>query len=244
MTYTIGKGGIFMFERNEDYFEPQYAATSLQKHAVRTFGWMTLGLLVTTATAFAVYSTDLIYYIYTMRFAPLILIAAQFGVVIALGPRLMQMSATSAKLLFLAYSMLTGITFSTLALVYLPGTLAMAFLMTTVYFGSLAVIGYTTKMNLLRFGPILFGSLLALIITEVIMMFMGADTSTMLMSAIGLLIFTGLTAYDAQKMKALYASYEGDEEMLKKLSIYSAFELYLDFINIFLYILRFVGNRD
>mgnify|MGYP000473630798 CR=1 FL=1 len=74
-----------MFERNEDYFEPQYAATSLQKHAVRTFGWMTLGLLVTTATAFAVYSTDLIYYIYTMRFAPLILIAAQFGVVIALG---------------------------------------------------------------------------------------------------------------------------------------------------------------
>ena len=60
MTYTIGKGGIFMFERNEDYFEPQYAATSLQKHAVRTFGWMTLGLLVTTATAFAVYSTDLI----------------------------------------------------------------------------------------------------------------------------------------------------------------------------------------
>ena len=99
-------------------------------------------------------------------------------------------------------------------------------------------------MNLLRFGPILFGSLLALIITEVIMMFMRADTSTMLMSAIGLLIFTGLTAYDAQKMKALYASYEGDEEMLKKLSIYSAFELYLDFINIFLYILRFVGNRD
>ena len=112
-----------MFERNEDYFEPQYAATSLQKHAVRTFGWMTLGLLVTTATAFAVYSTDLIYYIYTMRFAPLILIAAQFGVVIALGARLMKMSATSAKILFLAYSMLTGITFSTLALVYLPGTL-------------------------------------------------------------------------------------------------------------------------
>ena len=88
-----------MFERNEDYFEPQYAATSLQKHAVRTFGWMTLGLLVTTATAFAVYSTDLIYYIYTMRFAPLILIAAQFGVVIALGARLMKMSATSAKIL-------------------------------------------------------------------------------------------------------------------------------------------------
>ena len=120
MTYTIGKGGIFMFERNEDYFEPQYAATSLQKHAVRTFGWMTLGLLVTTATAFAVYSTDLIYYIYRSSFTPLILIAAQFGVVIALGARLMKMSATSAKLLFLVYSMLTGVTFSTLALVYLP----------------------------------------------------------------------------------------------------------------------------
>lgn len=233
-----------MFEHNEDYFEPQVTATSLQKHAIRTFVWMTIGLLVTAATAFAVYSTDLIYYIYSNRFTPLLLIVAQLGVVIALGARLMKMSPTSAKALFLAYSILTGITFSTLAIVYLPGTIAMAFLMTAVYFGSLVVIGYTTKMNLLRFGPILFGGLLALIITEIIMMFIGADTGTMLISAIGLLLFTGITAYDAQKMKALYVSYEGNEEMLQKLSIYSAFDLYLDFINIFLYILKIVGKRN
>ena len=233
-----------MFHNNEEYFKPSYA-TSLQQHAVKTFVWMTIGLLVTAATAFAVFNSDLIYFIYGRgSFLPLVLIIAQFGVVIALGARLTKMSPTSAKVLFLAYSALTGVTFSTLGLAYALADLGIAFLITAVYFGSLVVIGYTTKMNLLRFGPLLFGGLLALIIVEVVMMLMGADTTTMAFSAIGLLLFTGITAYDAQKMKALYASYEGDEEMLKKLSIYSAFELYLDFINIFLYILRFVGKKD
>ena len=99
-------------------------------------------------------------------------------------------------------------------------------------------------MNLLRFGPILMGGLLTLIIVEVVMTLLGMDITTRGFTAIGLLLFTGITAYDTQKMKALYHSYEGDESMLSKLSIYSAFDLYLDFINIFLYILRFVGNRD
>lgn len=231
-----------MFERNEQYFEPEYI-TTIQKHAVRTFAWMAVGVLITAITAFAVYASDMTLTLLS-GYMPLVLLVAQFGVVIALASRLMKMSATRAKILFLAYAILTGITFSILGMAYLPGTLALAFLITAVYFGSLVIIGYTTKMNLLRFGPILFGGLIALIITEVIMMFMGVSTNTMIFSAIGLMIFTALTAYDTQKMKALYAQYSGDEAMLSKLSIYSAFELYLDFINIFLYILRFLGNRD
>lgn len=228
---------------NENYFEPELS-TDLQKHSVRTFGWMTIGLLVTTVVALVISTTDLIYTLFAIPYLPLILLVAQFGVVIALAGRIMKMSPASAKALFLVYAVIVGITFSTLGVVYDLGTLGLAFLVTAVYFGSLVVIGMTTKMNLLRLGPILFGSLLALIICEVIMMFMGVGTDTMLFSAIGLLIFTGITAYDAQKMKALYAQYEGDEVMLKRLSIYSAFDLYLDFINIFLYILRFLGNRD
>ena len=97
-----------------------------------------------------------------------------------------------------------------------------AFGITAVYFGCLVMIGYTTKMNLLRFGPILMGGLLTLIIVEVVMTLLGMDITTRGFTAIGLLLFTGITAYDTQKMKALYHSYEGDESMLSKLSIYSA----------------------
>lgn len=230
-------------QRNENYFEPEYT-TTLQRHAVRTFSWMALGLLVTTIVAFAVYSSNLIYVIYQYPFMPFVLLIAQIGVVVALGARIRKMSATGAKSLFLVYSALTGVTFSILGMVYLPATIALAFLVTTIYFGSLVVIGYTTKMNLLKFGPIIIGSLIALVITEVIMMFMNMSIDTMLISGIGLLIFTALTAYDAQKMKALYVQYQNDEVMLNNISIYSAFELYLDFINIFLYILRFLGKKN
>lgn len=228
---------------NENYFETEIG-TSLQRHVTRTFGWMTIGLLVTAAVAFAVSMTDLVYVIFSFRFAPWILLIAQIGVVVALVGRISKISPTNAKILFLLYSMLTGLTFSVLGIAYGIGTLALAFLVTAVYFGSLVTIGMTTKMNLLRFGPILFGGLIALIITQVIMMFMGVDTNSMLFCGIGLALFTAITAYDAQKMKALYMQNSGDEMMLKRLSIYSAFDLYLDFINIFIYILRFLGNRD
>lgn len=232
-----------MFERHEDYLEPELI-TSMQKHSVRTFAWMTIGLLITAVTAVVVYQSELMYVIYSNRFMPLIILVAQLGVVVALAARIMKMSPTTAKLTFVGYSILTGITFSTLAVVYPLGTIGVAFGISAVYFGSLVVIGYTTKMNLLRFGPILYGGLLAFIIVEVVMYFLGMDITTMVMSGIGLALFTGITAYDTQKMKALYAQYAHDETMLEKLSIYSALDLYLDFINIFLYILRFVSNKD
>jgi len=160
------------------------------------------------------------------------------------GARLHKLSTVTAKILFFTYAALLGITLSTLAFAYDLGSISIAFLVSLVYFGSLIVIGTRTKMNLLRFGPLLFGALLTFFIASVVMMLFNIDTNTMVMSFIGLLIFTGLCAYDAQKVKALYFQFEHDETMLKKISIYSAFELYLDFINIFLYILRMLGNRD
>ncbi|MEG1474116.1 MAG: Bax inhibitor-1/YccA family protein [Longicatena sp.] len=228
---------------NENYLEPEYT-TTLEKHSLRTFGWLTLGLFITSAVAFLLSVSKLTYVLYDNPFIPVILIFSQLGVCITLGVRVKKMKPTTAKILFIVYSVLTGITFSAIGLLYTNATIALAFLMTTIYFGSLVIIGFTTKMNLLRFGPIIFASLFSLILVEVIMMLMGANTDTMLFSAIGLLIFTALTAYDAQKMKALYTKYEGDETMLRRLSIYSAFDLYLDFINIFLYILQFIGEKD
>lgn len=234
-----------MYQRhNEANAYVDRSTMSLQKYAMRTFSWMGLGLLVTFLVAFLVLSTNLVYVIYGSRFTPLLIMVAQIGVTVAFASRLSKMSVSSARVLFLVYAALLGVTFSTIGLAYSMSTIIFAFLITAVYFGSLIVIGFTTKMNLLRFGPILIGGLLTLIIVEVVMMLFRVSTDTMLFSAIGLILFTGLTAYDAQKMSVLYYQNEGNPEALKTLSIYSAFELYLDFINIFLYILRFLRDND
>lgn len=231
--------------RDEMDFNNDYGVTTMQQHSLRTFGWMGVGLTITAVVAFVLGGSNFtLRLLYGFPMLPIILMIAQIGVAIAFGARLSKMHASTAKVLFIAYAVLMGVTFSTLAYVYDLGSIAIAFAITAVYFGSLVFIGMTTKINLMRFGPILMGGLITLIIAEVIMMFMGMDINTMLFSAIGLLLFTAITAYDAQKMKALYTRYENDEVMLSKLAIYSAFDLYLDFINIFLYILRFVGNKD
>lgn len=236
-----------MFRNNNDElnFETGYNVTTLQQHVLKTFIWMGCGLLITALVAFGMNVTNMTLRLYvSMPMIPMVLLFAQLGVAVVFAARLAKMQVNTARILFIAYSALMGVTFSTLAFVYDLGSIGLAFGITAIYFGCLVLIGYTTKMNLLRFGPILMGGLLTLIIVEVVMMLMGMDITTRAFTAIGLILFTGITAYDTQKMKALYHRYDGDEAMLSKLSIYSAFDLYLDFINIFLYILRFVGNRD
>ena len=154
------------------------------------------------------------------------------------------MKPITAIILYLTYAVLLGITFSSLMYVYDLGAIFLSFGLTAVYFGCLAIIGYTTSIDLTKLGTILGVGLLIFVIAEIILMIMGVDITTKVFTAIGMLLFTGLTAYDVQKMKKLYLSSIHDEVALKKLAIYSAFDLYLDFINIFLYILRLVGSRD
>lgn len=217
---------------------------TLKQHMLKTYTWMFLGVLITFATAFVVANSSLIYYIYSTSFMPLVLLFAQFGVVIALAARLFKMKESSAKMLFIAYSVLTGITFSTLGIVYLATDIALAFGAATVFFGSLVIIGATTKVDLSKIGSICYAGLLAFVIFQVLGMIFGWGMDVVMVSIIGLVLFMGITAYDVQKAKKLYITNEGNSEMLGKLSIYSAFQLYLDFINIFLYILRILGNRD
>lgn len=232
---------------NEHYdleFQKSIGVTTLRQYIVKTYLWMMAGVFVSFITAFLLLQTGLIYSLFSIPYLPIILILAQLATAIFIGARLQKIATVTAKILFLVYAGLLGITLSTLAFVYDLGSISIAFLVTMVYFGSLVAIGTTTKMNLLRFGPLLFGALLTFFLSSLVMMVFHVDTNTMVMSFIGLLIFTGICAYDAQKVKALYYHFEYDEMMLKKISIYSALELYLDFINIFLYILRIVGNRD
>ncbi|MDF9824962.1 FtsH-binding integral membrane protein [Breznakia sp. PF5-3] len=218
---------------------------TLQNHVTKTFFWMFLGLGITFGIAILMnLNPAFVYNLWnSIPMLPIIVVLAQLGVVIALAARLMKMNPTSAKILYIAYAVLTGFTFSTLGVVYSLGSIGLAFGMAALFFGSLVVIGYTTKRDLTKVGTIAIAGLLALIVYGMITWIFNLDVNVFIYSMIGLLIFAGLTAWDTQKMKKLYHAYENDDTMLQRLSIYSAFDLYLDFINIFLYILRIVGNN-
>ena len=229
----------------QNYQNDFFLEQGMRRHIVKTLGWMALGLFVTAASAAFFYVSN-IYSMLYLTFGGMITILSvilQVGVVFALCSRLTERSGASTRTLFFVYALITGFTFSVFAYAYDVQSIAIAFGITAVYFGSLTVIGYTTKINLMKFGPLLYVSLLVLIVVQVVLLFVHAGAETMMFTMIGLLIFTGLTAYDVQKMKALYLECQ-DEEMRERLSVYSALELYLDFINMFLYILRIVGNRD
>ncbi len=229
----------------QNYQNDFFLEQGMRRHIVKTLGWMAIGLFVTAASAAFFYVSN-IYSMLYLTFGGMITILSvilQVGVVFALCSRLTERSVASTRTLFFVYALITGFTFSVFAYAYDVQSIAIAFGITAVYFGSLTVIGYTTKINLMKFGPLLYVSLLVLIVVQVILLFVHAGAETMMFTMIGLLIFTGLTAYDVQKMKVLYLECQ-DEEMRERLSVYSALELYLDFINMFLYILRIVGNRD
>ena len=164
-----------MFHNKDELnFETGYHVTTIQQHAIKTFAWMGLGLLITALVAFGMVTTNMTLRLYvSYPIAPMLLLFAQLGVAVAFAARLAKMKAATARILFVAYSILMGVTFSTLAFVYDLGSIGIAFGITAVYFGCLVMIGYTTKMNLLRFGPILMGGLLTLIIVEVVMTLLG-----------------------------------------------------------------------
>lgn len=217
--------------------------TTLKQHMLKTYTWMFLGVLITFATAFLVGNSSLVYYFYSTPL-PLVMLIAQIGVVVTLVTRLLKMKESTAKMLFIAYSVMTGFTFSSLGYAYLESDIALAFAMATIFFGCLVVIGSTTKMDLSKIGSMCIAGLLAFIIFQVLAMVFGWGYDVVLYSIIGLLLFTGITAWDVQKARKLYMANEGNQALLNKLSIYSAFDLYLDFINIFIYILRILGSRD
>lgn len=223
--------------------EQSLGNTTLKQHMLKTYTWMFLGVLITFATAFIVANTSLIYMIFSIPMIPIILIVAQLGVVISLSARLFKMRESTAKILYIAYSVLTGVTFSTLGIVYAQTDIALAFAAATIFFACLVVIGATTKADLSKVGVLCLAGLLAFVIFQVMALLFNWTVDVVLISIIGLILFTGITAWDVQKAKKLYMANEGNQEMLNKLSIYSAFDLYLDFINIFLYILRILGDR-
>ncbi len=221
---------------------------SLSRYTAKTFGIMFLGLLVTFGIAWFLARTrtgimllaNALDAIPWIHFAILI---AELVVVIAMSAMIKKLSPAAAAACFFIYSVLTGMTFSLIFIAYEVTSLVLVFAFTALYFGGMAVFGYLTKIDLSRLRTILVGGLIVLIVVNLLMLFIpGLEVLDRVMCTVGVVIFLAFTAYDTQKIKAYYYGFQGDDAMLKKASIISALELYLDFINLFLYLLRIFGK--
>ena len=206
------------------------------------YGWMCAGLAITATTAWLVASSPaLVLTIATNRMLFWGLVIAQLGIVFVLSARVQKLSASTASLLFVAYSALTGVTLSFILLAYTGESVTTTFLVTAGMFGSLAVYGTVTRRSLAGIGQFLFMGLIGVLLASFVGMFWHNDGLQFMISFVGVLVFTGLTAYDAQRLKGMALAMEGGA--VGQYAIVGALALYLDFINLFLFLLRFLGNR-
>ena len=207
----------------------------------KSFLWMCIGLLVTFVTGFGVSMNERMLENIFGGSGFWILVILEFVLVIVLSARVMKMNPTTAKICFILYSFVSGLTFSSIFVVYELTSIMMIFLVSAIIFGIMAFIGYTTKVDLSRVGFYLLMALLGVILVSIINIFLGNGTLEIIICIICLLLFIGITAYDVQKRRALESTGLPEDN----LAIYGALELYLDFINIFLQILElFAKNKD
>ncbi len=171
-----------------------------------------------------------------------VLLFASLGLVLFLSFRISKMSVATARISFLAYAAVVGLTFASLFVVYTQTSIAEVFFITAATFGAMSLWGYTTKANLTGFGSFLFMGLIGVVIASVVNIFLNSGPLAFAISVIGVLVFTGLTAYDTQAIKNSYAASD-DSDTAGRKAIFGALKLYLDFINLFLMILRLMGNR-
>jgi FtsH-binding integral membrane protein len=207
---------------------------------------MAAALAVTGLTAWFVASSPAILeYIFMHPASIWILLIAEFGLVLWLSARVMHMSMGTATLLFILYSVLTGVTFSTIFLVYTGETIATTFFVTAGTFLAMSIVGYVTRLDLSRMGSLLYTLLIGLIIATLVNIFLKSTMLYWITTYAGVVIFTGLIAWDTQKLKQLFLQFGTADESGHKLALLGALTLYLDFINLFLMLLRILGgNRE
>jgi len=221
---------------------PAYAAESAERtFFASVYRWMTLGLVVTAAVAFGVASSPAaIEYVIVNRWIFFALVIAQFGLVIALSAAVQRLSAAAAGGMFLLYSALTGATLSVVLLVYTGNSVALAFGVTAGTFGAMSVYGTVTKKDLTSWGTFLMMGLFGVVIAGLVNLFLQSGMMSFVISCASVVVFTGLTAYDTQKLRAFAA--QGGAAVAAA-PVAGALTLYLDFINLFLALLRLLGDR-
>jgi uncharacterized protein len=206
------------------------------------YRWMALGLGLTAGVAwFVAGSAEIQGMIFGNRAVFWVLVAAQFGLVVTISAAVNRLSAAVAGLLFVAYSALMGVTLSSILLVYTGNSIASAFLVTAGTFGAMSVYGTVTKRDLSTWRTFLFMGLIGIVLASIVNIFLKSGATQFVISAAGVLVFTGLTAYDTQRLGRYAASSGG--EMAAAMPVNGALMLYLDFINLFLMLLNFFGRR-
>lgn len=230
----------------KDLVKNTYESKVAQNALMRSvYTWMTLALAITGLTA--MYMAKSLTFINAMTQNSMMfwgILIAEVVLVMYMTARINKISFTTATLLFIAYSILNGVTLSVLFLMYTMSSIATTFFVTAGTFGVMAVFGYITKKDLTRIGNLCIMGVIGIIIASVVNMFLHNSMMDMIISYVGVLLFIGLTAYDAQKIKRLLG---GDDievnESTQKIALLGALTLYLDFINLFIYLLRILGDR-
>ncbi|MCF0195475.1 MAG: Bax inhibitor-1/YccA family protein [Bacteroidaceae bacterium] len=226
------------------YSSQQSIAASFPVLMRKVFIWMTLALAVTGITAYGIsQSPELTYTIVSNQLLFWGLLIGEFGLVLWMSAGINKMSLQTATLLFLLYSVLNGVTMSVIFLAYTMSSIASVFFITAGTFGAMSLFGYITKTDLTSMGKLLIMALIGLIIATIVNLFLHSTGLQMICSYAGVLIFTGLTAYDTQKIKHMLANADDYDETAQKYAVLGALTLYLDFINLFLYLLRIFGRR-
>ncbi|MEI2805451.1 MAG: Bax inhibitor-1/YccA family protein [Albidovulum sp.] len=235
----------------------------LRAYMNKVYGLMSVGMLITGAAAWAIsglavtnvqtayqigadrYLTDFGYALYASPLKWLVMLAP-LVMVFAFGAVLNRISAAGAQVYFYAYAALMGLSLSSIFLVFTGYSIVQTFLVTAIAFAGLSLWGYTTKKDISGWGSFLIMGVIGLLVASIVNMFLGSPAVMFAISAIGVLIFAGLTAYDTQNIKNTYIAHasQGDSEWLGKSAIMGALNLYLDFINMFMFLLQFMGNRE
>ncbi|MCE2739758.1 MAG: Bax inhibitor-1/YccA family protein [Rhodobacter sp.] len=225
--------------------------TGLRAHMNKVYGLMSVGMLLTGAVAWAVGTSDALMQVFrtaegsitilgwVVMFAPLIM-------VFAFGALINRLSVAGAQLFFYAYAAVMGLSLAWIFQAFTGVSIAHTFLITAIAFAGLSLYGYTTKKDLSGFGTFLMMGVIGLVVAMIVNIFLASSALMFAISVIGVLIFAGLTAYDTQNIKNTYLQHAqaGDSEWLGKAAIMGALQLYLDFINLFMFLLQFMGNRE
>ena len=231
-----------------DYTTPPQTTSMVTTFLSGVFMWMFLALGITAATAWLFASTPslmsmLITETGSMSIMGWVVMLAPLGLVLWLSAGINRMAASTMVLVFIVFSVLMGASLSFIFLAYTGASIAKTFVITAGMFGTMAVVGYTTKTDLSKFGNLMKMGLIGIIIASLVNMFMRSPMMDYIISFIGVIVFTGLTAYDVQKLKRIGSQVTEENDIARKLTIMGALTLYLDFINLFLFLLRFFGNR-
>nr|WP_229376765.1 Bax inhibitor-1/YccA family protein [Fibrella aquatilis] len=209
----------------------------------QVYGWMSIALLITAVVSIYTASSEtLLTMIFSNRLVFYGLLIGEVLMVMGLSAAINKLTPTAATALFIAYAALNGLTMAVIFLLYTGSSIASTFFITAGTFGAMSAYGYFTKTDLSSWGNLLFMGLIGLIIASVVNIFLHSETVYWITSFVGVLIFTGLTAYDTQRIKAMITLGLTPQEE-RKGAIMGALRLYLDFVNMFLYLLRFFGNR-